>query len=166
MSVVTPAEVLVLVAPGISEPDLQELINREESRLEARLGTPLTGGISDVTYRPTRTGDPILLPRLPVPDSVSVEESGEAVDVIVAGARVSRASGSWSTPTFSYDFADEDEVRAVIIDLIRLALSESPYSQEGTEGHSYTRSTNVDRQRAQLIATLNPHRGKPASVSQ
>lgn len=165
MSVVSTDEVRVLIATGIEEAELQSIIDREEARLAARLKTPLTGGVDALIVRPGRIWDPLLLSRLPDPESVSVKENDIEIEVVVDGARVRRATGSWHPPlALAYDFADEDEVKAVVIGLIQLTLTDSPYAQEGTEGHSYSRSETVDRQRSQLIATLNPHRGRPVSV--
>jgi hypothetical protein len=166
MSVVTEDEVRALMAPGLESADLVTLIAREEERLATRLGTPLTGSVMQVV-RPTRRYQPILLARLPDPDSVTVTEGGVAVDVIVSGARVERVDGgAWQPPeTIEYELADLAEVKSVLIDLIQLTISSSPYSSEASEGHSYTRPAGVDRQRAQLVSTLDPHRGKPASIA-
>jgi hypothetical protein len=163
-TIVTPDEVNALIAHGLPEEDLLVLIAREESRLASRLGTPLTGSI-ELTLRPRRTTDPILLPRMPLAGSVDVTDDAGAVDVDTAGAVVTRRSGFWATPTtVAFEIDDLAEVKSAIIDLIRLALTASPYLQESAEGHSSTRSGTVERNRAQIIAQLNPHRRRSVSV--
>jgi hypothetical protein len=164
VSIVTPEEVDALIAHGLPEEDLLVLIAREEDRLAMRLGTPLTGSV-ELTLRPGRTFDPLLLPRMPVPDSVTVSDDDGAVDVDVAGAVVTRRTGFWSTPTtVAFELGDVSEIKGAIIDLIRLTLTASPYLQESAEGHSSTRSGTVERNRAQIIAQLNPHRRRSVSV--
>lgn len=165
-TLVTPDEVNALIAHGLPEEDLLVLIAREEERLATRLGTPLTGTVT-LELRPRRTFDPLLLPRMPVVSSVTVSDDDGAVEVDVAGAVVTRRSGFWSTPTnVEFELDDLAEVQSAIIDLIRLALTASPYLQESAEGHSSTRTGTVERSRSQIIAQLNPHRRRSVSVPQ
>lgn len=163
-TLVSEEEVNALIAHGLGSDDLLTLIAREEDRLATRLGTPLTGTV-ELSLRPGRRYDPILLPRMPLVDSIDVSDAAGAVDIRIAGAVVTRAEGRWALPTtVAFELDDLAEVKAVVIDLLRLSLTSSPYLQESTEGHSSTRSGTVERNRAQIIAQLNPHRGRHASV--
>lgn len=168
-TIVTPAEVRGLMAPGIGNDALTGVIAREEDWLA---NDPIVG-IGQLEGSRTETfvrAWPLDAPRMLARPAtlVAVTDGGVVLGTdevtVVDRCMVARASGAWRFPiVVTYEPDDREQVRRVVLELVRLALSASPFHQEGTEGHSYTRSRNVEQMRRALARPLRPHR-RTASV--
>ena len=79
---------------------------------------------------------------------------------LLDGTRVER-DGAWRGPTVEVTSTPSDQkaVERVLLELVRLALSASPYAQESSDGHSYTRPADQGVTRSRLARSLWPHRG-------
>lgn len=156
MSLLTIEDVTAVMEPGIEVEDLQDVIDRQESFLASRIG-PLVGEMTQ-TLVPTRNlAHPLVLKR--------PTDETDLSDVEVNGYVITRTDGEdWSPPVVvTYTPTDEAQVKEVLIELVRLALTSSTFNQEATEGHSYSRSKDVTRLREQLVRTLMPKVG-PTTV--
>jgi len=169
MSLWAPADVEALVASGIAPDALQGVIDREENWLATDLAVgigQLIGSRTQTVWRVHGHGQPILLARPTA--AVAVKDNGiTRTDIaLLGGIRVEPLNGRWVGPTveLTYTPTDEPQVRRVALELIRIALSDSPYRQEGTEGHSYSRPLEVETMRERLASTLHPALRAGASV--
>ena len=79
---------------------------------------------------------------------------------LLDGIRVER-DGSWRGPTVAVTStpSDQSAVERVLLELVRMTLSSSPYAQESSDGHSYTRPADLGVTRTRLARSLRPHRG-------
>ncbi|HVM29524.1 MAG TPA: hypothetical protein VM305_01955 [Candidatus Limnocylindrales bacterium] len=167
-TVVSADEISAVMATGLEPDALADLIAREE----AWLANDSQFGIGQVTGERTQTlwvgrdyWGPLLLAR-PTDGPTAVVDAGVDVtdDVVLTGtARLERASrAAWAGPRVdvTYEPNDTASVKRVVIELVRLAISASPYQAEATDGHS--RSYDVGgaaKLRAQLARSLRPHAG-------
>lgn len=162
---ITPADVEGLMSPGIDAADLALVIEREEDWLA---NDPVDGigqlvGPRVDTIWVTPGDDRPLLLRRPTA-AVTVVDGGVALaadDVtLLQGTRVERV-GAWRGPTVTVTSTPSDQagVERVLLELVRLTLSASPYQQESSEGHSYTRPADQGVTRSRLARSLRPHRG-------
>jgi hypothetical protein len=157
--------VAALMSPGIDTDDLVLVIEREEDWLANDpvdgIG-PLAGERTNVLW--VRPGDdrPLLLARPTA--AVEVVDGGLPVppdDVrLLDGVRLER-NGAWRGPTVAVTFTPTDQhaVERVLLELVRLTLSASPYATESSDGHSYTRPADLGVTRTRLARSLHPHRG-------
>jgi hypothetical protein len=160
-----PDHVAALMSPGIEPSDLVLVIEREEDWLANDpvdgIGQ-LVGERVDTVWVQPGDGRPILLAR-PTAE-VEVVDGGVALaadDVrLLGGTRVERA-GSWRGPTVAVTSTPSDQaaVERVLLELVRLTLSASPYAQESSDGHAYTRPADLGVTRSRLARSLRPHRG-------
>lgn len=162
-----------LMSPGLEAEALDDLIEREEDWLanDAEVGIGELEGVRTQTiWVQPGDADPLLL-RRPT-DTNGGQGSGHSLEVRDGGvlrddveltgpARIEAVGGAWTGPKVEVTYAPTDgpRVRRVLIELIRISISASPFQQEATEGRSYSRPKSMDAQRAQLARTLNPHRG-------
>jgi hypothetical protein len=167
--VLTAAAVEELMATGLDPAALQGVIDREQDWLanDPRNGIgQLIGERTQTTWRPGGGSDPILL-RRPA-DSVEVKDNGVArIDVVLFNnIRLEPLNGLWVGPAIEITLTpiDELQVKRVLLELIRLTLSASPYRSESTEGHSYLRPQEIDAQRAGLANSLHPALSGATSV--
>jgi len=166
MSVTTVDEVRAMVESPLSDVVLQDVIDREEAWLARRVG-PLTGSRAVVIPEPPRH-DPITLSR--AVSTVTVTDAGIAVVVDVVGQTIRRDDLlGWVWPvSITYTPDDEDEVRRVVIELVREALSRSPYQSESIGDYSYTRGGRDGSGmigRRGLVRSLLPGLSAPFTVS-
>lgn len=168
MSLIDPDEVEAVMSTGLEPAALQGVIDRDEDWLafDPRVGIGQLAGERDQTvWRPGGSREPILLPR--TTDAVVVLDNGAAVEVELLGrSRVEPTSGRWRGPkiVLTYTPNDVERVKRVLFDLFRMTYTSSPFGQEATEGHSYSRPRELDAQRCELARTLHAQRG-PFSVS-
>jgi hypothetical protein len=166
MSLWAPADVEALVASGLAPDVLQGLIDREEDWL----ATDLRFGIGQLVDARTQTvwrhgSQPILLARPTL--AVSVVDNGVArTDVALLGGIRVAPHGLWVGPLVEITYTPSDlaRVKRILLELIRIAVSDSPYRQEATEGHSYSRPLEVETMRGRLALTLHPALRAGASV--
>lgn len=159
-----PDHVAALMSPGIEAADLTLVIEREEDWLANDpvdgIGR-LIGERADVLW--VRPGDdrPLLLARPTA--AVSLVDGGVPVPPdevrLLGGTRIER-DGAWRGPTVAVTSTPNDQaaVERVLLELVRLTLSASPYQQESSDGHSYTRPADLGVTRTRLARSLRPHR--------
>lgn len=164
MSLVSVEEVEARFSTGLETDALQVVVDQQEAWLARKIGALI--GERDVVYRPSKYAGPIFLPRTGTIATIDVD--GTEIDettYTVSGTRIDRLNPTrWDgvvTVTFTPD--DQDDVKHAIISLVRLVVTDSPFSSESGEGHSYTRMASYLRQRAQIARALLPNRG-PQSV--
>lgn len=141
MSLVTLSEVRALVETGLTDVDLQAVIDREEGWLAARIGA-LTGVRTD-TFSPGLTDTPIYLSRR----AASIVVTDNALPVAAADLRfvpesglVRRISGAWTGPVaVTSTPTDADAVKRAVIELVRGTLAETGSDAETLGDYSYTR---------------------------
>ncbi len=165
MTLLDPDHVAALMSPGIDTADLVLVIEREEDWLANDpvdgIG-PLTGVRVDEMWVTPGDGRPLLLRRPTT--AVGVVDGGVALaadDVrLLSGTRVEPV-GAWRGPTVAVTSTPNDQaaVERVLLELVRLTLSASPYQQESSDGHAYTRPADQGVTRSRLARSLWPHRG-------
>jgi hypothetical protein len=165
MSLLDPDHVVALMSPGIDPSDLVLVIEREEDWLANDpvdgIGQ-LMGERTDLVWVAPGDDRPLLLVRPTT--AVEVVDGGVPVppdDVrLLGGIRVER-DGTWRGPSVAITSTPSDEaaVERVLLELVRLTLSSSPYAQESSDGHSYTRPADLGVTRIRLARSLHPHRG-------
>ena len=173
-SALSLAELRALVASPLSDVDLQKVIDREESWLARQIG-PLTGSRTETYYlRDIDTDDPLALRRptssVTVKDGVGTthEETVGATHIrlLANGTAVERADSSWLGPkvTAVYTPNDGNEVKRVLIDLLRLTLTDTGYDSETIQDYTYRRGSGaLAMTRRALARSLVPSR-KNATV--
>lgn len=172
MSLVSPAQVKVLHDPGIPDQQLQEVIDREEAWLAARIG-PLAG-VRTVTYYPTTTPDrrgaPLGLPRRAPADGtgLTITDAGTLLDPSQYrlfrdgwGVRRLGLTAYWAgAVAVVYTPDDVREVESAIIELVKVRVTDTGYSQETRGAVSYSRgNTDAEGQRAAILRALRPRHG-------
>jgi hypothetical protein len=165
MTLLDPDHVAALMSPGIDTGDLVLVIEREEDWLANDpvdgIGQ-LTAVRTDVLWVTPGSDRPLLLARPTA--AVEVVDGGVPVPPdeirLLDGTRVER-DGAWRGPTVAVTSTPSDQraVERVLLELVRLTLSASPYAQESSEGHSYTRPADLGVTRTRLARSLRPHRG-------
>jgi hypothetical protein len=153
------------MSPGIDAADLVLVIEREEDWLANDpvdgIGQ-LAGERTDVLWVAPGDARPLLLARPTA--AVEVVDGGVALSSdairLLDGTRIER-DGSWRGPTVTVTSVPSDKkaVERVLIELVRLTLSASPYQQETSDGHAYTRPADQGVTRSRLARSLRPHRG-------
>lgn len=185
MSLVTPAEVTVLVETSLETAELQAVIDREEAALAAIIG-PLAGDRTEVFLLTVDMAAERLTLRRPT-DEVEVTDNGVAVaaaDIrllanqrtIMRFASTGYTRGYWTGPVeVTYEPNDSAQVSRGVIELVSIGLS-SPATNTGlasetTGTYSYTRertggtasALTAEQKRRAVIATLLPKQ-LPTSV--
>ena len=141
MSLVTLSEVRALVETGLTDVDLQAVLDREEGWLAARVGA-LTGARTD-TFWPGLTDTPIYLSRR----AAAVVVTDNALTVAPADLRfvpdsgmLRRITGAWTGPVaVTYTPTDADTIKRAVIELVRGTLAETGNDAETLGDYSYTR---------------------------
>lgn len=146
MSTVTLGEVRALVKSGLSDPDLQAVIDREEAWLAGRIGA-LTGVRTD-TFTPG-SGASLYLRRRAA--SVVITDAGSAVsgsDVAFSPGtgEIRRIVGAWrGDVTATYAPTDTATVARGVIELVRGTLTETGFDSEDIGDYSYSRGESAGR---------------------
>ena len=164
-----------LIATALTDDQLNGVISREEKWLASQIGQ--LDGERTQTFYPSYDQRRILLQR--PTDSVVVEDNGVAVDdsdILLFNAAIERKWGGWSGDawdgigwlggfhgpvTVTYTPNDIEQVKAVLIELVKLTLNSNPGMQSETTGaYSYTTSgTSRLSERKKLARSLDPHFG-------
>lgn len=160
-----PDHVAALMSPGIDAADLGLVIEREEDWLAHDpidgIGQ-LVGERVEVIWVTPGDDRPLLLRRPTA--AVEIVDGGVALNAdelnLLGGTRVEPVGG-WRGPTVTVTSTpiDQPAVERVLLELVRLTLSASPYAQESSDGHSYTRPADPGVTRSRLARSLRPHRG-------
>ena len=142
MSLVTLSEVRALVETGLTDVDLQAVLDREEGWLAGKVGV-LTGERTD-TFWPVLTDTPIYLSRR----AAAVVVTDNALSVAPADLRfvpesgmVRRTSQYWTGGPIAVTWtpADLDTVKRGVIELVRGTVGETGFDSETLGEYSYTR---------------------------
>lgn len=167
MSLLTLAEARALISTGLGDADFQGVIDREEAWLARRIGVLIGTRTQTFHVRDSDADDPLWL-RRPT-SAVSVTDGGIAlagsdVRLLRDGTVVEKTTGSWTGPVdVAYAPDDTEEVRRVIVELIRFAVVSSPYASESIGDYSYSRATAsgsaATPSREALVRDLVPRRG-------
>ena len=166
-SLVTPDEVKAVLAVGITGTALQAVIDREEGWLanDPHVGIGPLSGERTQSIRVIYGDDSPLLLQRPTA-SVAVTDGGTlltAEQVVQTGpARIEKVAELWRGPVVAVKYTPNDSaaVKGVVIQLVALALSASPFQQESAQGHQYIRdSGGVVKLRQTLARSLHPHTG-------
>lgn len=168
-NVVSTAEVRALVNAEQGDDDLAAITAREESWLARRV-EQLAGPRTQQFWVGPERADSDLALRRPT-DSVVILDGGVALDpigfrLLENGTQIERILGYWWGTTdrtllpvqVTYTPNDLDEVKAVVIELVRMRLSETGYTSEQTGQYRYDRA-GADKQRAKLAASLLAQHG-------
>lgn len=165
MTLLDPDHVAALMSPGIDTSDLVLVIEREEDWLANDpvdgIGQ-LVGERVDTIWVAPGDDRPLLLRRPTA--AVEVVDGGVALAAgevhLLDGTRV-EPTGAWRGPTVTITSTpiDQPAVERVLLELVRLTLSASPYAQESSDGHSYTRPADLGVTQTRLARSLRPHRG-------
>lgn len=168
MSLVSVAEVQALVSTELSDDDLQDVIDREEAELAARIG-PLTGARTE-TFYPDHAAERLYLQRRT--DAVTVTSDGTAITLgdddgeyrlLGRGSILNFNANTWGeVVTAAYTPNDELRLKRVLIELIRLTTTETGYVSERIGQYSYQRAQTpgaVESTREALIRSLLPNLG-------
>ncbi|HET7030364.1 MAG TPA: hypothetical protein VFI34_07620 [Candidatus Limnocylindrales bacterium] len=180
MSLIAPDDVEALMATGIAPAALQKVIDREEDWLanDPRVGIgQLVGERTQTVWVQILERRDLLIQR-PTDEHGGAGSGGSLVVVdngveltsdefaLVGPARITHLwagfpNGPWNGPKVEITYTPTDQVRVeeTILELVRLRLSASPYNQEASEGHSYTRPKDLQAMREDLARSLHPHRG-------
>ncbi len=150
------------VGEDLESADLVEIIDAEEAYLAARIGT-LTGPYVQ-TFAGTGYG-PLRLNRR-VASITSISDDGTAVDAgnytLVDGQRIVAGWGDWywmGPVVVTAALDDESIVRNVLVDLIRLRLSDTGNESESAQGQSRSNVKTAEERRDEIIRILMPGRG-------
>ncbi len=157
MSLVMLGEVRALVETGLTDVDLQAVLDREEGWLASRIG-PLAGERTEA-FRPTLPDAPIYLPRRT--DAVTVTDNAVPVPAgdlwfVPATGVIRRINvpwpgpwpwtdaasglGTWTGPVaVTYTPTDADAVTRAVIELVRGTLAETGSDAETIGDYSYSR---------------------------
>jgi hypothetical protein len=151
-SVVSITEVRALVSSGLSDVDLQVIIDREEAWLAGKVGV-LTGERID-TFRPGYSDSTLYLRRRA--ESVVVTDDGVALvadtDYMFTPSTGALRRGSTLAPlswgevvTVTWTPADEAAIKRAVIELVRGSLGETGMDSEDIGKYSYTRGESTGR---------------------
>lgn len=158
----------VLVDTNLNDADLETVIGYEEAWLARRVGQ-LTGERAQRLV-PRAYSDSSRLYLLRPTDSVEVSDAGTDLDpaaftLVENGRAIEVVSGAWVAAGLwplgvveaTYTPNDEDEVKRVVIELLRLTLVETGFRAETIGAYSYTRDSSGP-QREALVRGLLPRR--------
>lgn len=160
-SLVTAADVRVLVKTDLSDPQLQAIIDREEAALIRRLG-PHEGPVTEVleayqgrifTSRPITSVSTI---NGTMPESSAITVLGAQGQIVANGAYWGLTPAANGVYTVVYTPADDTaERKAVIIELVRIAVERTAMKSESVAGeYSYTAPENWEQERRQQYRRL------------
>lgn len=162
-SLVSPADVRVLLSTSLSDANLQVVIDRVEDEITSRIGSPQddNGAVTHAVTKPGEGG--LLFVPTEISSVVSIVEDDTTLDAdqyqIWAGGVIERLpEGSvWGKRNVvTYKPADDRQRRkAAIIDLIRLDIERRAMQSENIAGeYSYTAPKDWEAERMKIIRRL------------
>jgi hypothetical protein len=168
MTLLSVGELRDLVQTPVSDPDLSVIIEREEQAIIDRLGAHYAADLDITEILPGEDGSSMYLRRALT--SVSLLREKAAITdsswttltvnshyyVWAAEGRIQRLSGVWGALVeVTYTPADDNAARkAVIVELVRLALERTAMKSESVAGeYSYT-SPEWELERSRLLRRL------------
>lgn len=163
MSLVTLAEARALVNTGLSDGDLQVVIDRIEADITAKVGAPQTDAYATEVVKTMRgEGDNLFMPT----EIYSVVSIVEDTATLTADQyqkwgggvieRLPMGTGWGDRVVVTYKPADDRSVReGVIIDLLRLTLNRTALKSESIAGeYSYTAFDSSDGEYRKVMKRL------------
>lgn len=162
-SLVSPAQVKVLINTSLSDVNLQTVIDRIEAQITEKIGAPQTDAYATEVVKTQRGEGSNLFMPTEIYSVVSVVEDGTtlATDEYQAwgGGVIERLpmGESWGARcVVTYKPADDRLKRAqVIIDLVRLTLERTALRQESIAGeYSYTAPDNWEAEFRKALKKL------------
>ena len=163
MSLVTVAEARALVNTGLSDGDLQVVIDRIEADITAKVGAPQTDAYATEVVKTMRgEGDNLFMPT-EIYSVVSIVEdtatlTADQYQTWGGGVieRLPMGTGWGDRVVVTYKPADDRSVReGVIIDLLRLTLSRTALKSESIAGeYSYTAFDSTDGEYRKVLKRL------------
>ena len=163
MSLVTVAEARALVNTGLSDGDLQVVIDRIEADITAKVGAPQTDAYATEVSKTMRgEGENLFLPT-EIYSVVSIVEDTETLTAdqyrTWGGGVIERLpmGTTWGDRVVvTYKPADDRSVReGVIIDLLRLTLNRTGMKSESIAGeYSYTAFDSSDGEYRKVMKRL------------
>lgn len=169
MSLVTPNEVRALIQTDKADAELQAVIDREEAEVVRLCGPHYVDALTTVTvrvpgggpsiYLPCRLGSIVSVTESPLPGSPgTVLAENEDYFAWAGQGRLERLpqGARWgSLVEVEYVPADDTEERkAVILELVRLALERTAMQQEDVAGEYSYRAPEWESERARLLRRL------------
>lgn len=168
-NLVSAAEFKAITPVGMSDDDLDAVIERVEADVADVVGPAWSDGL-ELTETAAPTGATLFVER-PISAVVSVTEyadftTGATSTALTAGdgffvwpdrGQIDRLGGDWSPRVVVvYEPADDTARRkAVVIDLVRLALSRTAYRSENVGGeYSYTALADYEAERRRILDRL------------
>jgi len=162
-SFVSPANVKAIVNTAMSDVNLQTVIDRVESQVNARIGVPQTDAYATEVVKTMRGEGFYLFTPTEIYSVVSIVEDGNALTSdqyqTWAGGVIERLpeESYWGDRcVVTYKPADDRLKRAqVIIDLVRLVIERTAMKSENIAGeYSYTAPDNWDAEFRKAIKQL------------
>ena len=163
MSLVTVAEARALVNTGLSDGDLQVVIDRIEADITAKVGAPQTDAYATEVVKTMRgEGENLFLPT-EIYSVVSIVEdtvtlTADQYQTWGGGVieRLPMGTGWGDRVVVTYKPADDRSVReGVIIDLLRLTLNRTGMKSESIAGeYSYTAFDSSDGEYRKVMKRL------------
>lgn len=166
MSLVTVAEVRAMVTTGVLDTPLQAIIDREEAIMVERCGAHYVNSTTRITETVQGNGYGQLFLSRKVSSVYRVTEDGVVLsqtdgDFQVwesGGMLIRQASGTtWGSvvSVIYVPYDDNERRKAVLIELVRLALDRMAMKSENVAGeYSYT-APDWEYERARLLRSLN-----------
>lgn len=165
MSLVTVADVRQLVTTGLRDPDVQQIIDREEAIMVQRCGAHYVNSSTRITET-IRGGYPLLYLSRKVTSIYRVTEDTVVISQTNGDFRVWELEGtlerlpagtSWGTVVvvLYVPYDDNERRKGVLIELVRLALDRMTMHSENVAGeYSYT-APDWEYERARLFRQIN-----------
>lgn len=154
-SLVSPADVRAQVSTGLSDTNLQTVIDRVEAQITQRIGSPQTDALETTITKTLRGEGEFLFMPTEISSVVSITEDGNALASdqyqTWAGGVIERlpSDSHWGDRNVVvYKPADDRLVRAeVIISLVRIVLERTAMKSESVAGeYSFTSPDSWDEE--------------------
>jgi hypothetical protein len=164
-SLVTVANLRDLVQTSMSDVDLQTVIDREEAMLVQRCGAHYEDDSTRVTETLSGSKRNLYLRRKVTSiyrvteDSIVLSQGDDDFRVWALEGRIERlpAGTTWGSvvSVIYVPYDDNEQRRAVLIELVRLALERTAMRSESVAGEYSYQAPDWQRERARLYRSLN-----------
>lgn len=151
MGLVTAAQARQLIRTSMSDEALQAIIDREEAILVQRLG-PHQGPLTEIVeLRGSR-----LFTKRPIQTLTSINGVTSLSHLTILADRGEIIGGSWSGyTTIVYEpQSQDDERRAVLIELVRIAIERTALKSESIAGEYSYQAPEWEAERRKLYSRL------------
>jgi hypothetical protein len=155
--IVTIAEVRARITTDLLDAQLEDIITTEAAWLARRIG-PLEGTRTVRAWRVDADLDTPIFLRRPT-DTVVVSDYGTDIDaadlrLLADGTKVELATGPWTGPWVDVTSTPNDleEVKRVVIELVRLTVTETGYASERIGEYSYNKGSGQNPAQAAQAA--------------